>query len=230
MKGSKVPSKYNSELNLPVNTNLMPVSWPKAIQRLLKKYSGMKHPLEYRNTYQLLVMVVLAAQASDKQINELAPAFFKIFPDMKKLSGASVETLITHLKKVRNHRNKSSWLVQIAQQLKKDSNIPLTLEELVELPGIGRKSAHVIMRESGKPPEGIMVDLHTVRVAPRLGIVKSDEPKRIEQELMDILPPKQWDAGMCLSFHGREICRPKPMCEVCFMTDVCEYYKTVVNV
>ena len=189
----------------------------------------MKHPLEYRNSYQLLVMVILAGQSSDKQINELAPAFFKTFPDMKSLSATSVETLITHLKKVRNHRNKSSWLMQIAVQLKKDSNIPGTLDELVELPGIGRKSAHVILREMGRPPEGIMVDLHTVRVAPRLGIVKSEDPKRIEQELMEVLPQKQWDAGMCLSFHGREICRPKPLCNVCFMKDVCEYYKKVVR-
>lgn len=201
--------------------------WTKAIQPLLKKYKGRKHPLEYKNTYQLMVMVILAAQDSDKHINSLAPSFFKAFPNMTALSKATLADLSEHLSKVRNYRNKCNWLLQIAKQLKKDNNIPLGMEELVELPGIGRKSANVIRRESGLPPQGIMVDLHTVRVAPRLGMVTSADPKKIEQQLMELLPPKQWDAGMCLSFHGREICRPKPLCEICFMKSVCEYYKTL---
>ena len=201
--------------------------WTKAIQPLLKKYKGLKHPLAYKNTYQLMVMVILAAQDSDKHINSLAPSFFKVFPDMKALSKATLASLTEHLSKVRNYRNKCNWLLQIAQQLKKDDNIPLGMEELVELPGIGRKSANVIRRESNLPPEGVMVDLHTVRVAPRLGMVTATDPKKIEQQLMELLPPKQWDVGMCLSFHGREICRPKPLCEICFMKSVCEYYKTL---
>lgn len=205
------------------------VNWKEAIQPLLKKYKGQKHPLEYKNTYQLVVMVILAAQASDKQINELAPAFFKLFPGMKELSLQTPESLMPHISKVRNYRNKANWLVGIAQQIKKDSNIPLTLDELTKLPGIGRKSANVILRESGKPFEGVMVDLHTIRVAPRLGIVASEDPKKIEQVLMDLLPQEDWDAGMAMSFHGREICRPKPFCEMCFMRPVCAYYQNVVG-
>lgn len=189
----------------------------------------MKHPLDYKNSYQLLVMVVLAAQASDKLINEIAPAFFKVFPNMQSLSKATVEMLVPHLSKVRNHRQKSAWLVQMATIIKKDSNIPLTLEGLVDLPGIGRKSANVILRECGKPAEGVMVDLHTVRVAPRLGMVDTEDPKKIEQQLMEIFQRKQWDIGMCLSFHGREICRPKPMCDVCFVSNVCEYYQLLIK-
>ena len=148
---------------------------------------------------------------------------------MKELAKHSAETLIPHIKKIRNHRNKANWLVKIAQEVKTDSNIPKTLDELTELAGIGRKSANVILRESGLPAEGIMVDLHTVRVAPRLGIVDSSDPKKIEQQLMEILPRKDWDAGMAMSFHGREICRPKPMCEMCFMRPVCEYYKKIIS-
>lgn len=204
------------------------VDWPKAIQPLLKKYKGMKHPLEYQNTFQLLVMVILSAQDSDKHINSIAPGFFKIFPDMKALLKATPAKLTAQLSAVRNHKNKINWLLKIAEEIKKDSNIPLTMEELVALPGIGRKSANVIRRESGLPPEGIMVDLHTVRVAPRLGMVDTEDPKKIEEQLMKLLPQKQWDIGMCLSFHGREICRPKPFCEKCFMREVCEYYKKIV--
>lgn len=205
------------------------IDWVKAIQPLLKKYKGQKHPLEYKNTYQLVVMVILAAQDSDRNINKLAVDLFKAIPSMKELAKHSAETLIPHIKKIRNHRNKANWLVKIAQEIKTDSNIPKTLGELTELPGIGRKSANVILRESGLPAEGIMVDLHTVRVAPRLGIVNSTDPKKIEQQLMEILPPKYWDAGMAMSFHGREICRPKPKCEICFMRPVCEYYKKVIS-
>lgn len=203
------------------------VDWVKAIQPLLKKYKGKKHPLEYRNTYQLVVMVILAAQDSDKHINQISVDLFKAIPNMKALAKHSADTLIPYIKKIRNHRHKANWLVQIAQNLKADNNIPKNLESLIELPGIGRKSANVILRESGLPAEGIMVDLHTVRVAPRLGIVDTADPKKIEQQLMEVLPQKYWDAGMAMSFHGREICRPKPLCEVCFMRPVCEYYKKV---
>lgn len=202
------------------------VDWPKALMPLLKAYKGKKHPLEYKNTYQLLVMVILAAQDSDKHINTVCEELFKKIPDMKTLAKHTPETLIPLVSKIRNHRNKANWLLQIAGEIKKDTNIPKNLEALTALPGIGRKSANVILRESGLPAEGIMVDLHTVRVAPRLGIVDSTDPKKIEQELMEILPLKMWDAGMAMSFHGREICRPKPLCEECFMRRVCKYYKT----
>ncbi len=199
--------------------------WTKAIQPLLKKYKGLKHPLAYKNTYQLMVMVILAAQDSDKHINSLAPSFFKVFPDMKALSKATLASLTEHLSKVRNYRNKCNWLLQIAQQLKKDDNIPLGMEELVELPGIGRKSANVIMREAGVKPEGVIVDLHVVRVAPRLGIASGTDPKKIEKQIMEVLPPEDWDAGMAMSFLGREICRPTPKCGECLMNPVCMYYQ-----
>lgn len=204
------------------------VDWPKAIQPLLKRYKGLKHPLEYKNTYQLMVMVILSAQDSDKHINSIAPEFFKEFPNMKTLAKATPAKLTAQLSSVRNHRNKINWLLKIAEEIKQDSKIPLAMEELVELPGIGRKSANVIRRESGQPSEGIMVDLHTARVAPRLGMVDTADPKKIEEQLMKLLPQKQWDAGMCLSFHGREICRPKPFCEKCFMRDVCRYYQEIM--
>jgi len=203
--------------------------WTEAIQPLLKAYKGKKHPLDYKNTYQLLVAVILSAQDSDRHINQLAPAFFKAFPDMKALSKQTPDSLDPYLNKVRNYRNKSNWLIKIAQAVKTDQDIPMTMDALTALPGIGRKSANVIRRESGLPPEGVMVDLHTVRVAPRLGIATSTDPKKIEQQIMDALPQKYWDAGMAMSFHGREICRPKPLCEICFMRNVCHYYQTVVR-
>ena len=203
------------------------VDWAQAIKPLLKKYKGKKHPLEYKNIYQLLVMVVLSAQDSDKHINSLASELFKIFPDMGSLSITTPEMLYPYIGKVRNFGNKAKWLTAIAKQIKKDKNIPVTMEGLTALPGIGRKSANVIMREAGVKAEGVMVDLHVVRVAQRLGIATSSDPKKIEQQIMEVIPQSDWgETGMAISFLGRETCRPShPQHEECVMSSVCEYYK-----
>lgn len=199
--------------------------WPEEIKPLLKKYKNTKHPLEYKSIYQLVVMVVLSAQDSDKNINRIAPELFKTFPDMQALAKATPELLYPFIGKVRNFANKAKWLSEIAQTVKKDSNIPMTQDELTALPGIGRKSANVILREAGKKPEGVIVDLHVVRVAPRLGIATGTDPKKIEKQIMDVLPQSQWDAGMAISFLGREICRPTdPKHELCPMKTVCDFY------
>src|SRR6186713_571083 len=205
------------------------IDWPKAIQPLLKKYKTTKHPLDYRNIYQLLVMVVLSAQDSDRNINNIAPKLFEAYPDMKALSKATEETLFQFISKVRNFGIKAKWLTEISNTVKEDKNIPMNHEGLTSLKGIGSKSANVILRESGKPAEGVIVDLHVVRVAPRLGIAKGTDPKKIEKQIKEILPQKDWDAGMAMSFHGREICRPQPKCEICLMKKVCEYYRTIVK-
>jgi endonuclease-3 len=203
------------------------VNWKKEIKPLIKKYKGKKHPLDYNNFYELLVMVVLSAQDSDRNINKLAPELFKAYPDMKALSGATAESLVPFISKVRNFRNKTKWLLELSSQIRQDKNIPSTLEDLTALPGIGRKSANVIMREMGVEAEGIIVDLHVVRVAPRLGIATGTDPKKIEKQMMEALDPKDWgEAGMAVSFLGREICRPSnPKHDECVMKNVCAYHQ-----
>jgi endonuclease-3 len=204
------------------------VDWKKALQPLIKKYRGKQHPLDYHSTYQLLVMVVLSAQDSDRNINKLAPAFFEAFPDMKSLAAANPEALYPYVQKIRNFRNKTKWLLELAAAIKTDKKIPVTLEDLTALPGIGRKSANVIMREAGMKAEGIIVDLHVVRVAPRLGIAPGTDPKKIEKQMMEILSPKDWgEAGMAISFLGRETCRPSnPKCGECVMVKICGFYRS----
>ena len=204
-------------------------NWPQALEPLLKKYKGKKHPLDHKNIYQLMVVVVLSAADSDKHINELSPAFFKAFPDMQSLSRSDAEELHTYIHTVRNFANKAKWLLELAQIIKEDKKIPLTIEELIKLPGIGRKSANVIMRESGVKAEGVIVDLHVVRVAPRLGIAAGKDPKKIEKQIMDALPQKDWgEIGMALSFLGRETCRPSnPKHLECVVRDSCEYFKSL---
>jgi endonuclease III len=198
--------------------------WSLAIRPLLKKYKNRKHPLEHHNLYQLVVMVILSAQSTDDLVNSRAPELFKAYPNMKSLANAKPEDLFSYLHGIRNFANKAKWITAIAQQIKTDSLIPLSMDKLTELPGIGRKSASVILRGAGAPAEGIIVDIHVIRVAPRLGLTKETDPKKIEVDLMKILPSAEWDAGMAMSFLGREICRPKPLCEKCLMKNVCLYY------
>ena len=201
--------------------------WAKAVKPLIKKYKGRQHPLEYKNIYQLLVMVILSARDTDKNINNLAPALFTAFPNMQSLAKATRETLYPLVHKVRSFAKKSEWIITIAKEIKKDNNIPLNMEGLVELPGIGRKSANVILREAKVKAEGVMVDLHVVRVAQRLGIANSADPKKIEQEIMEVIPQKDWgETGMAMSFLGREICRPThPQHGECVMKKDCDFYK-----
>jgi len=204
--------------------------WETKLKPILKEYKEKKHPLEYQNTYQLLVMVVLSAQDSDANINKIAPALFAKFPTLKSLSKTDTETFIPYISKVRNYPTKAGWLMEIAKTIKNDEDIPLTMQELTALKGIGRKSANVILRETGKPAEGIIADLHVIRVAPRIGIIKeSKDGNKVEKDLMQVLPKSIWsEIGMAISFLGREICRPKPKCEECLLADICHYYLTQV--
>jgi len=206
----------------------MEVNWSKNIEPLLKQYSKRKHPLDYENRYQLVVMVILSAQDSDKHINEIAKDFFKVYPTMSHLAKASVEDIQGIISSVRNFGNKSNWLSKLAKTVGEDSKIPNTMQELIKLPGIGRKSANVIIRESGFEAEGIIVDLHVLRVAPRLGVAEGTNPEKIEKQLMSIFPKSIWnEVGMAISFLGREICRPsKPKCNDCVMNTVCNYYNS----
>jgi len=202
------------------------IEWSTDLKPLLKKYKGKKHPLEHKNTYQLLCMVILSAQSSDKLINSIAPDFFRAFPSMESLAKAKPEDLYPHIGKVVGFNRKAEWLVKIGQLIKTDKKIPLTMKELTALPGIGRKSANVIIRETGMKAEGVIVDLHVIRVAGRIGITKSEDPKIIEKDIMQVMPEETWgEIGMAISFLGREICRPTdPKHDLCPVNTVCKYY------
>jgi len=202
------------------------INWQNEIQPLIKKYKGKKHPLDYHSSYELVVMVVLSAQDSDRHINEIGPTFFSAFPNMAALAKADAESLFPIINKVRNFGNKTKWLLELARAIKEDKNIPTGMEALTALPGIGRKSANVIMRELGMKAEGIIVDLHVVRVAPRLGIATGTDPKKLEKQMMEVLDQKDWsEVGMAISFLGRETCRPtNPKCPTCVMNKICTFY------
>lgn len=204
-------------------------NWSEKLKPLIEKYKGRKHPLEYKNNYQLLVMVILSAQNSDANINKIAPTLFEVFPNMKTLANSNTDTLIPYISKVRNFETKANWIIEIAQTIQSNENIPLSMEKLTALKGIGRKSANVILRETNKLAEGIIADLHVIRVAPRIGLCNENKDgNKIEKQLMQILPKNIWnEIGMALSFLGREICRPtNPKCNDCIININCKHYKS----
>ncbi len=199
---------------------------------LLAAYGKRKHPLDYHNRYQLLVMVILSGGDSDKHINSLAPALFEVYPTLRNLAAATPQELLRHLRGIRggdvtNSAAKAEWLINIARTLGDDLNIPRRSAELTAFPGIGPKTANVIIRESGDEAEGVIVDLHVVRVAPRIGIATGKSADTIERKLKAFFPQTRWnEVGMALSFLGREICRPtSPKCEVCPVARVCDYHR-----
>lgn len=209
-----------------METTLFSEPWHEHLKPLLEKYKGKKHPLDYNNIYELMIMVILSAQDSDANINKIAPLLFENFPNLESLAIANMENLIPYITKVRNYGTKASWILEIAQLLQEDKNIPLTMEQLTALKGIGRKSANVIMREAKVPAEGIIADLHVIRVAPRIGVItEAKDGNKVEKQLMQVLPKEIWgEVGMAISFLGREICRPtNPKCSDCPIQDHCYY-------
>ncbi len=202
-------------------------NWAKNLDPILTKYRGRKHPLEYHNLYQLMIMVVLSAQDSDANINRIAPKLFESYPNMESLAVANFDALIPYILMVTNFKTKAKWLLEIAQTIQKDKNIPLTMENLIALKGIGRKSANVILHEAKIPAQGIIADLHVIRVAPRIGMIQETKDGiKTEKQLMNVLPKEIWgDIGMAISFLGREICRPVPKCDECPIQSICVYYK-----
>ena len=208
--------------------------WKIKLEPILQKYKGKKHPLAYNNMYQLLVMVILSAQDSDANINRIAPALFEKFPNLESLAVSDSDTLSPYINKVKNFGTKANWILEIAKNIKKNENILLTMGSLTALKGIGRKSANVIMREAKAPAEGIICDLHVIRVAPRIGLVQeSKDGNKIEKQFMRILPKEIWnEIGMAISFLGREICRPtNPKCEICPIRNDCQYpLKTISQI
>lgn len=200
------------------------INWTEALQPLIDKYKNEKHPLDYQNIYQLIVMVVLSAQDSDAHINKLAPALFEKFPNIKALAKAEKADLEAFMK-VRGFNKKADWLLSIAKELKDDKNIPTTMNDLTALKGIGRKSANVIMREAEVKVEGIIVDLHVLRVVDRLGISHAKTGDKMEKDLMAVIPQDMWrEVGTAISFLGRETCRPtNPKHSECVVSKYCAY-------
>ncbi len=191
-----------------------------------------KTELIYDNTYQLLVAVILSAQCTDKRVNQTTPAIFDRYPDLESLSHAKYESLFPLIKSISYPNNKTNHLIGMAKMVMKDFNgkIPMTVNELIKLPGVGRKTANVITSVIDKQPN-MAVDTHVFRVANRIGLVKAKTPLEVEKQLVKNLPQDLIHvAHHWLILHGRYICVARnPKCSICGLRPACKYYKTVVE-
>lgn len=199
------------------------------IEKLSQKYPNPQTPLIHKNLYELMIAVILSAQMTDKRLNTITPNLFKKYPNIKSLSKAEVSDVEQLISGVNYYKTKARHIIEVAQIINTDykGKIPNTMKALVELPGIGRKSANVILNEGMNISEGIVVDTHVIRVSNRLGFTKEKNPLKIEQDLMKIIPKEYWkEISLWFIFHGRETCTARnPKCEECIIKNYCNYYK-----
>jgi endonuclease III len=205
-------------------------------RRIMAKLEG-QHPnadteLHFSTPYELLVATILSAQCTDERVNQVTPALFKRYPDAASLAKATPAELEPQIQSTGFFRAKSRSLLGMAGEVVEQhgGEIPRTMAELVELPGVGRKTANVVLGHALGVP-GLPVDRHVLRVANRIGIARSDDPVVVEQQLCDAMPSAEWTrTSDTLILHGRRICKPRPLCDKCAVQDECDYYRVAMGV
>lgn len=210
----------------------MDVKDPKALTletltRLKKEYPAAGPLLRYENPYQALVATILSAQTTDEAVNRVTPRLFASYPDICALAAADKEGVADIIRSVGLFRMKAEHLVAAAQKVweKHGGKIPDAFEELLQLPGVGRKTANVVLANAfGKP--GLGVDTHVHRVANRIGLAASRDPAGTEKQLKENIPEQDWGkTHHLLIWHGRRIClAAKPRCNRCVLCDICGYF------
>ena len=187
--------------------------------------------LHYSDAFQLLVATILSAQSTDQRVNMVTPALFKRYKNARALARATPAALEPQIHSTGFFRAKSKALIGMARTLVREhaGEVPPRMEALVQLPGVGRKTANVVLGHALGVP-GLPVDRHVLRVANRIGIAESDNPESVEQQLCDRLPADRWTrTSDTLILHGRRICRPRPLCDQCAVRDDCDYFQRVVS-
>jgi endonuclease-3 len=182
--------------------------------------------LHYRTPFELLVATILSAQSSDERVNQVTPSLFASYPDARALAGANVDELEAAIKSTGFFRQKTKALIGMSNALvdHHGANVPADMEALTKLPGVGRKTANVVLGHALGVP-GLPVDRHVLRVANRIGLVHSDDPEKVEQALGALYPPPRWIAvSDLLILHGRRICRPTPRCDICNVRKDCDFF------
>jgi len=182
--------------------------------------------LNHRGLFELLVVVALSAQTTDKSVNVVSPALFEKYPDAASLAGADEEQVREILKRVGMYKTKTKNLLAMSRKLvaEYDGQVPDTYDELIKLPGVGRKTANVVL-SVGFGEQKIAVDTHVFRVANRIGLVHEKDVLHTELALMEVIPENRWTkTHHSLIFHGRNCCHArKPTCEICCISDLCEW-------
>lgn len=198
---------------------------PILIALLKSKYGEVTCALDHRNAFELIVATILSAQCTDKRVNMVTPTLFARYPMPEALAIARTDDVEEIVRSTGFYRNKAKNIIAMAQQLvaKHGSKVPRSMEELVELPGVARKTANVTLGVSFNIASGVVVDTHVARLSRLLGLTESDDPTRIEQDLMRLIPKNEWILfGHMLIHHGREVCiARRPKCDDCLLNGLC---------
>lgn len=204
---------------------MIPSPVDKTLKLLKKHYPDAHCALDHSTPFQLLVATILSAQCTDERVNKVTPMLFAQYPDPQSLSTASLDDVEQLIRSTNFFRNKAKNLIGMAQVLmdRFQGQIPMDLEALVTLPGVGRKTANVVLGNAFNITSGIVVDTHVARLSQRLGWSGQKEPVKIEADLMKIIPRNHWvQISHELIFHGRQICKARrPDCENCFLVEIC---------
>ena len=208
----------------------VPPARPAAAVRRIVAALSRQHPdafteLKFRNAYELLVATILSAQCTDKRVNQVTPVLFDRYPTPQALVRATPEELEPHIRSTGFFRSKARSLLGMASALTEryGGAVPARMEDLVELPGVGRKTANVVLGHALGVP-GLPVDRHVLRVANRLGIASSDDPVVVEGQLGSALQRSRWiQASDTLILHGRRVCKPRPLCDRCAVQADCDF-------
>lgn len=198
------------------------------LSKLEEMYPKATSALNYKNPFQLLVATILAAQCTDKRVNKITEKLFKKYPDPKAFAEADQKELEEDIKECGLFRNKSKNIIGTSKLLVENNNseVPSNFDELIKLPGIGRKTANVILANAFQIP-AFAVDTHVFRLSRRLGFSDKENVLGVEKDLMEKIPRELWiKAHHWLIYHGRNLCKARnPLCEKCPLTDVCPDYK-----
>jgi endonuclease-3 len=197
----------------------------KVIELLEKEHPDAKIALHYTNPLELLVATILSAQCTDERVNMVTKELFKKYVKAEDYANADLAELEQDIRSTGFYRNKAKNIKKCCQLLveKYHSQVPMTMEELLELSGVARKTANIVLSNAYGVVEGVAVDTHVRRLAQRLGLTESDDPAKIEVDLMNVVPREKWmRITDLLIFHGRRICvAKKPKCEVCVLNKIC---------
>lgn len=193
--------------------------------RLKRLYPDAKCTLNYETPVQLLVATILSAQCTDERVNKVTPALFSRFPDAPALAGADLEELETLVRSTGFYRNKAKNIKGACRMIaeKFQGKVPKRMELLLELPGVARKTANVVLAHAYGINQGVTVDTHVSRLSRRLGLTEHTDAVRVERDLIRLLPQEDWENwSIRLIYHGRAICNArKPLCEACALADLC---------
>jgi endonuclease III len=199
----------------------------RVFDRLDAQHPAATTELHFRTPFELLVATILSAQCTDARVNQVTPALFARYPEARAMAAAEPEEIEPQIQATGFFRMKARALVGMSRALvaSHGGEVPASMDALVKLPGVGRKTANVVLGHALGVP-GLPVDRHVLRVANRLGLVHADDPEAVEAELCRLIPPDRWTrASDALILHGRRICRPTPLCDRCQIRTDCDYFQ-----